>query len=146
MTNKKALKYRITKIFTTKFSITDIQEEVLEKLLNSDTELNIKIDISLNVETPKISIDVHSQLSNVAESTTLVEHTGRTLFFLEGLEDYYNKQNDAFELPDNLLIQLHSIAYTHARALLATEISSTIYKDKYFLPVINPSDLIKHLK
>jgi len=34
------------------------------------------------------------------------------------------------------------IAFSHAQALLATELNPTIFSNKYFLPVIDPKTLL----
>ncbi len=73
----------------------------------------------------------------------LVEHNGRTSFFIQGLEKTKNESNGGFDLPNELLVQIHGIAYSHARALLANDLSSTSFRDKYFLPVVNPEELLK---
>lgn len=150
MANKKQIQlgYKITKIQTTKFSFTDIEENKLIKLTNDPKGLGININVSLNIDikTTTINMDVQTKLFVTESKEPLVEHTGRTVYFIEGLEKIYNKEADAYDFPDALLIQLYGIAYTHSRALLAIEISPTCYRDKYFLPVINPADLLQKKK
>lgn len=139
------LGYRIDKIQTTKFSFEDLAEEKLNELLNDSKGLgvNVNVSLSINGEKSTITINVLTQLTITETKTNLVEHSGRTVYFVVGLENAYNKEADAYDLPDAFLIQLYGIAYTHSRALLATEIGSTCYRDKYFLPVINPASLLE---
>lgn len=72
----------------------------------------------------------------------LVEHTGRTSFYVEGLEKFFKEKDSTYDLPNIFMIQILGIAYTHARALLSVEISPTIYRDNYFLPVVDPANLL----
>jgi len=138
------LGFKIVKIQTTKFSFTDIEENKLVELINDPNGLGININIALNIDSEKstIAMDVQTDLFNNESKQSLVEHIGRTVYFVDGLEKTYNKEANAYDLPDVLLIQLYSIAYTHSRAMLSNEISPTCYRDKYFLPVINPAALL----
>jgi len=137
--------YRIIKIHTSKFSFEDLNEESVEKLFNTPNLLAVNMNTILNIDKEKstITIDIGTGLTEKQNNQILIEHSGRTIYHVKGLESVYNKEKDYYDIPDGLLLQLYSMSYSHARALLATEISPTIYKDKYFLPVINPNDLIK---
>ncbi|MDD3721601.1 MAG: hypothetical protein PHW92_03805 [Lutibacter sp.] len=137
--------YRIIKIHTSKFSFEDLDEKSVEKLFNSTNLLAVNMTTMLNIDKEKstITIDIGTALTEKGNNRTLIEHSGRTIYHVQGLKNVYNKGKDYFDIPDGFLIQLYSLAYSHSRALLATEISPTIFKDKYFLPVINPIDLIK---
>jgi hypothetical protein len=136
--------YRVETIQTVKFSFEDISEEELNKLMSDPKGLLIDVNIHTNInkESSTITLDVSTNLFKSNDNTLLVHHTGRTSYYIDGLEKTANTNNTSFDLPNNLLIQLYSIAYTHARALLSVEISPTTYRNKYFLPVINPNSLI----
>lgn len=140
--------YRIGKIHSTKFSFTDISDEKVNNLFNSEDSLGVNISVSMSIknEDSSIVIDISSQLMDNTEGNVLIEHTGRTVYFIKGLEKVFNSKNDSFDLPSELLLQLLSIAYTHSRALLASEISPTCYHEKYFLPVIDPRNLIDMIR
>ena len=66
------------------------------------------------------------------------------MYKIEGLEQTYVDKKDSFDLPDNLIVQLFSISFTHARALLSIELSPTIYKNRYFLPIIDPTSILNN--
>ena len=136
--------YRIIKILTSKFSFEEIDEEELNELISTPNGLTVDMNISLNInkETNDMIIDVSTVLLNTNDKKTLIHHVGRTSFNVKDLDKVFNEKTNAFDLPDDLLIQLYSISYTHSRALLATELNSTIYKEKYFLPVVNPQIFI----
>lgn len=144
-TKKDNLGYRISQIHTLKFSFKDIELDRLNQLFEEQNNLALNTKTSLNIDKEKsiITIDINTNLFDKNNDEILVEHSGRTVYQVKGLEAVYNAQENNFDIPDGFIVQLFSIAYSHARALLATEISPTIYKDKYILPVIDPSSLLK---
>ena len=136
--------YRITKIQSTKFSFVDTNEEILDELFASKkAAININLTAHIDAFKSTMTIDISSALFNTIDNEMLVEHNGRTSFFIRGLEKTKNETNGGFDLPNELLVQIHGIAYSHARALLASDLSSTCFRDKYFLPVVNPEELLK---
>jgi len=139
------LEYRIVKIQTTKFSFLEIDEENANKLFESEDLLSVNLGVSINIDNEKstLSIDINTVLFDKNSNKTIVEHTGKTTFELRGLTEIYNKESDSFDIPDGLIVQLYAISYSHARALLATELNPTIFKEKFFLPVIDPTNIIK---
>lgn len=139
--------YRIAKIHTIKFGFKDIPPERVLELFGAPDALGVNINVGVQVDRDKsnITIDVSSDLMDNTDNSVLINHTGRTVFFIQGLEQTFNVEKNAFDLPDPLLVQIYGIAYTHARALLATEISPTCYHERYFLPVIDPSKLVQQI-
>lgn len=144
-TNKDNIGYRISQIHSLKFSFKDIEIERLNQIFETQNALALNTSTSFNIDKEKstIIIDINTQLVDNEKENVLVEHSGRTVYIVKGLDSVYNEDENNFDLPDGLVIQLFSIAYSHARALLATEISPTIYKDKYMLPVIDPRVFLK---
>lgn len=139
------LRYKVVKINTLKFIFEEIDEGNFVKLFNDNSDLlivNLSTEISFDIKKSTISIDINTKLINQESKAELIKHSGRTTFMVEGLDKTYNKKEDYYDIPDELIIQLYGLAYSHSRALLTIEISPTIYKDKYFLPVINPSNFI----
>jgi len=139
--------YRIGKIHSIKFSFSDISDKQISTLFTSKDSLGVNIGVAMSIKNEDSSIvfDISSQLIDKLNESILVEHVGRTVYFIRGLEDVYSSEQDAYDLPSEFLLQLLSIAYTHSRALLASEISPTCYHEKYFLPVIDPRDLLEML-
>lgn len=142
---KDNLGYRISKIYTLKFSFKEIELDRLDQLFENQNSLAVNTKTSLNIDREKstISMDINTILIDKNTDEFLVEHSGRTVFEVKGLEDLYVATDDNFDIPDRFITQLFSLAYSHARAILATEISPTIYKDKYILQVIDISQLLK---
>ena len=139
--------YRIGKIHSIKFSFSDISDKQISTLFTSKDSLGVNIGVAMSIKNEDSSIvfDISSQLIDKLNESILVEHVGRTVYFIRGLEDVYSSEQDAYDLPSEFLLQLLSIAYTHSRALSASEISPTCYHEKYFLPVIDPRDLLEML-
>ena len=135
------IKYRIVKILSVKFNFEDLREETIEKLFATKDalDLNITTDFKIEKEPSTITIDISTNLLNKQDESAIIVHTGRTMFHLVGLDKAYKKETDSFVLPDNLTAQLYSLAYSHSRALLAAELNPTLYRDKYFLPVLDAS-------
>lgn len=140
---KVQFEYKITKIQTIKFSFEDIEENLINLLFDSKSGLGISINSNygVNGEDSSIIIDIHTQLLRNEDRKVLVEHIGRTKYRVNGLEKVYDAEADLYNIPDGFFILISSIAFSHARALLSVEISSTCYKDKYFLPIINPTEV-----
>ncbi|TDO03148.1 hypothetical protein [Sunxiuqinia elliptica] len=137
--------YRIIKIHSVKFNFEDYNEDIIDELFRAEDALGLYINTSLKIdkENSIITIDIATKLVNNNDDKTIISHTGRTSYHVKGLDKVYDIEPDSFDLPDDFTIQLYSLAYSHSRALLSTELSPTNYRDKYFLPVINPSQFIK---
>lgn len=145
MKNKEVnIGYKIDRIMTTKFSFNELENENLDELFTNDNRLKINLNVNFNIskENSSISFEIESTLVDSLNNIDIIYHKGKTEFGIEGLEQTYRKEDESYDLPDNLIIQLYGISYTHARALLTTELSPTIYKNRYFLPVIDPSSII----
>ncbi len=141
------LSYRIAQIYTLEFSFKDLDRATLEKFFDTPNSLALgtQTKVDINRKESNITIDIRTKLfEKEKEINVLVDHTGRTVFNIRGLEQVFNMEENTFELPDAFMAQLFGLAYSHARALLAVEISPTIYKDKYLLPVINPHSFLSN--
>lgn len=138
------LRYRISKITTTKFFSIDIDEEEANLIFEenqSSLELNVGMGISL--EKSEIFLEVSSVLRHRETQEIVIEHVGKTVFSVLGLKNTYREEGQTFDLPDGFVVQLYTLAYSHSRALLTTELSKTVFKDKLFLPVIDPKKIIQ---
>lgn len=141
------LGYKIIKIQTLKFDFKEVDSAIIENLFldENPVQINIKFNINFNKIKSEITIDVINYLAETNNSN-YVSHSGRTIFKVIGLDEFYDKENNTFQLPDNFMVQLLSISFSHCRALLAVELSSTNFKDKYFLPVVDPLIMFKNIK
>lgn len=137
------IEYRIKKIYTTSYAVEDLPEEELTGLFRTgNSNLNIGSNINFDKEKSTITIDIKSSLTKKGAKKDLVSHTGRTVFFIQNLEKLFNTEEDSYKLPNNFLLQLLGISFSHSRALLATELQSTPYAEKFILPVVNPKILL----
>jgi len=139
--------YRATDILTTKFVYNQIDDSALDNLFNNLKDIGFSISTTSNVdiENSKLIIDITTILKDKSNNEMLVEHTARTIYVIENLKEGINSNNEEVDLPTVLLQQMYGIAFSHARALLAVEISPTNFKGKYVLPIIDPALLIKDL-
>jgi len=142
------INYRIIKIQSIKFNFEDYSEKVIDELFSTKDSLSLNLNTALKFDhdTSTVTIDIASNLINNSNKSIIISHTGRTSFHLQELDKVYNKEADSYKLPNGLIVQLYSLAYTHARALLASELNSTSFRDKYFLPIIDPSQFIRNKK
>ena len=143
MSKEVKIGYRVLKIHTKSFSVDDISEEQLDSLFNNGNSiLNIGSNINFNNDKSTITVDIQTSLTQKGENKQIIAHSGRTVFFIQELEKLYNTKEDSYDLPNNFILQLLGISFSHSRALLATELQSTVYADKFTLPVVNPSILL----
>ena len=143
--SRKEIGYKVVKINTTKFSFKEIEYQLVDEIFNNKDILAIELEVGLGIEKDKsqIFLEINTTLTDKKTDDILVAHTGKTTYSIQGLDSTYKTGGESFDLPDELVIQLYSLAYSHARALLSVELNSTVFKDKFYLPVIDPSNIIK---
>lgn len=140
--------YKIIKIHTTRFTFEDLEEGHVHELFSTPQNLGFSMTMGIifNLKASVLTIHIDTKLIEKENNNSLIDHSARTSYAIRELNRFVHikdKKERTYHIPEELLVELFSTAYTHARALLATEISPTIYKDKYFLPVIDPADVIK---
>lgn len=147
MENDSFIAYRVKQIQTLKFSFEEVNPEILPKIfVEESTGLNISIDTSIRInrEESLVSISMATKLTHPSfKKKTLIYHFGRTSFEVQNLTAFFDEEKDDYSFPNEFMIQILGLSYTHCRALIAIEIGPTIYKDYFMLPVIDPSELIK---
>ncbi|WP_121966539.1 hypothetical protein [Myroides sp. N17-2] len=134
------LGYKITKIQSTKFEFKEIEEEKIKVVFFDNESLRVDMGVQIQVDNEKSIVTIHIE-TNVVEKETedsLIKHTGITSFIINGLDEMLNKEDDSYDFPPEFLVQLYSLSHSHARALLASKLSSTVYRDKFFLPIVDP--------
>ena len=136
--------YRIIKIHTTSYSVKDLEEEedIYKLFQEGNSRLNIGSSINFDQNKSTLTIDIETKLGKKGLKKDLITHTGRTVFLVQDLEKLFNPEENSYNLPDNFLLQLLGISFSHSRALLATELKSTAYAEKFILPVVNPKILL----
>lgn len=141
--------YKILKIYTSKFNFTEeLTDEDIDKLiLKNKIEISINTNINL-VSDEELVIDIIAKFKNTETDIVLIEHSGRTCFGLNGVpkgKETDDKTQD-YNLPRDLVAQLFSLAYSHSRVLLVNELNPTVFKFKFFLPIISGDKISKILK
>ena len=92
--------YRILKIHTTKFSYEDSDSDEITKLLDDNEGLGINVNVSLNInkDESSITLDISTQLIKSNDKSILVNHTGRTVYFIGGLASTFIKDKNVYDL------------------------------------------------
>ena len=125
------------------YTVKDPEEGDLDLLFeDGNSRLNIGSSINFDQTKSTLTIDIKTALNKKGEKKTLISHTGRTVFYIKNLEELFNPEENSYNLPNNFLLQLLGISFSHSRALLATELKSTAYAEKFILPVVNPKILL----
>jgi len=142
--------FKVIKIATTGFSFNEPEDT---KSLEDGQELGVNLDVALNIETDSdidqrqlLTVIVTSEFFDKKNKVTLFSHKAKTVFAVEGLEemdDNVEGEDIGYKIPIDLMVMTQSLAFSHARALLATETSNTIYKD-FYLPLIDPAIFTKN--
>lgn len=142
--NEFNLGYKVAKIDTTKFSYSDLEEDEVAFLFENEDNLKVDLDVNIGIslERTEIFFEINTSLSNKENGESVITHTGKTTFSIQNLESTFNKDDEKFDLPDGLIVQLYSLSYSHARALLSVELNRTVYKDLFYLPVIDPTKIL----
>lgn len=138
---KNRFEYRIIKINTIRFSFSDLEEAYVNSLPDGQLKGELNVKINFDREKSTISFDIASTISDQDEP--VIQHVARTVYEVKGIDQLHTAEKDSFNVPDDLIVQLYAISFSHTRALFATELSPTVFKDKYFLPVIDPTDILK---
>ena len=139
-----SLGYKVSKINTTKFSYNDLEENQVINLFEKEENLKVNLDVNMGISLEKAEIffEINTSLSNRENNESIIIHRGKTTFSVQNLESTFNKEDEKFELPDGLIVQLYALSYSHARALLSVELNRTVYKDVFYLPVIDPTNIL----
>ena len=121
-----------------------LEEDKVALLFRKEENLKVNVDVnmSISLEKSEILFEVNTTLLNRENDETVFTHTGKTTFSIQNLKSTFNKEEEKFELPDNFMVQLYALSYSHARALLSVELTKTVYKDLFYLPVINPTIIL----
>lgn len=125
------------------FAVKEIKE--LEFFAKEDVnlhdafDLNYHVDISVRAAIEAIVVSVAADYLVKEDKTLFMKGRTATTFLIRNMANYSKKINDkeAIDLPDSLWITMFSVAFSHARALLAKSSSGTRY-GHMLMPLINP--------
>lgn len=136
------LAYGIIQIKTKELSIHEPDTFVFEHV-DVIGKVNFNIDVGMDF-TAEISFEIITEFIDNTTQEKLVSHVGLTKYSIINTESIISKEDKTLHMPDKLMVMFYSMAHTHARALLATELKTTIFKDKLFIPIIDPSAILKY--
>lgn len=129
--------YRITQIKTHKISIVEPDHVDFDNMTVSG-----KVNFSVTVSEDGIAdvlFDIVTEYIDIITKEVLISHTGRTKY--EAVNLPVSEDREMVNVPDKLLVMLYGMAHSHSRALLANDLQNTMYKDKVFTPVIDPTGI-----
>lgn len=133
------------------WAINGIKE--LEFFVDEEIEIGPSFDFNYTVEvTPnppenKLHLTILVRYTKKDGNVTFMRGKVKTTYLIKNLSSLTKKTADdkeAVDLPDQLWIALFSIAFTHARAILARSSAGTNYSHM-LLPAINPENEFKKL-
>ncbi len=112
-------------------------------------QVNFGYQVVLDIKVPEslVSFSIIATYVNAATNDVVLKSKSHTSFGIKDMESFTKKDEkgqDAVDLPDALWISLFSMAYSHARALLARSAGPTIFK-AFIIPPINPEAEFKKL-
>lgn len=131
-------------------SIREVQFSIDDNYKGDTADLKINLSATFNVDAPNdsIKVEVGSRFySEKDQEVSLIDFRCVTDFGVSSLKEFERtraEENAVTNLPQELLTTLLSIAFSHARAMLAIKTAGTKYSDT-LLPIINPNDIIYHM-
>lgn len=130
--------YRITQIKTHKISIIEPDYVDFENMTVSG-QVNFSVTV-LEDDIADVLFDIVTEYIDIKTKEVLISHTGRTKY--EAVNIPVSEDRERVNIPDQLLVMLYAMAHSHSRALLASDLQNTTYKDKVFTPVIDPKGIL----
>jgi hypothetical protein len=139
---EKELLYKILSIKDLGFSLNEASPAP-----DSDPIVYINVGFSLDIPAGVMSFVV----TTVAHSSTdigTVYYSAKvkTEYFILNLKDFLVGEGEAqvFNIPDPFGISVLSMAITHARAIQAKNLASSVYSES-IMPIVNPTEMWRNL-
>lgn len=134
------LAYAVTQIKTKSLTINE-SDEFITDTIDVLGQVALRIDVVPDF-TAEITFEINSEFINNITKEILVSHLGVTKFKLINAQSIFSLDSSTLHMPDQLLVTLYAMAHTHARALLAADLKNSIFKDKLFIPIIDPKVIL----
>jgi preprotein translocase subunit SecB len=125
------------------WSILEIKETeffVDESAKPGQVNFSYQVVLDIKVAASSVSFSIIATYVNATTNEVILKSKSHTSYGIKNMESFTikdEKGQDAVDLPDALWISLFSMAYSHARAMMARSAGSTIFKT-LVLPPINP--------
>jgi hypothetical protein len=124
----------------------------IEFIINEGVELanpnvaNIGFEVTTNINLNDTMVEIllTATFSDMAQGNVFMKIKTSNVFLVLELAQFHSPENNAFNIPDNVLVTLLSLSISHTRALLAKNALGTKFADIY-IPIVNPSEVLKQL-
>jgi hypothetical protein len=124
----------------------------IEFIVNEGVELanpniaNISFEVTTNINLNDTSVEMllTAIFSDTAQGNVFMRIKTSNVFLVLELAQFHSPENNAFNIPDNVLVTLLSLSISHTRALLAKNALGTKFAELY-IPIVNPSEVLKQL-
>ena len=137
---RKQIHWSILEIKETEFFVDDSAKP-------GQVNFGYQVVLDIKVAESLVSFSIIATYVNATTNEVVLKSKSFTSFRIKNMESFTKKDEkgqDAVDLPDELWIALFSMAYSHARALLAKSAGPTIFKT-LIIPPINPESEFKKL-
>ena len=130
-----------------KFFENDPDEIKFDENKKNEVNTVIHTEIEVNIINQTIGITLEIYLKSIVDTDIdLFGIKTRHLYKIKNIESIVKKvENDNFNIPDNFLATLISIAYSGTRGMLVILITNNKYR-KIFLPLVQPTKLLPKKK
>ena len=118
--------------------------ESLELQPDAQVNINFQVTTNFNLEDNTVEILLTAQFIEITASIALLKIKTSNVFFVNELADFYNPQNQTYDIPDNIMVTILSLSVSHTRALLAKNAQGTKFAG-FYIPIVNPTDLFNQL-
>jgi len=135
--------FGLIEIEKVKFYENDPDEIGFDDVAKNKIKTGIHTELEINVDKATIGIILEITFSHSENSTNnLYGIKTKHTYKIKNISEIVKKVNDdGFNIPDQLLITLISIAYSGTRGMLAVLVTNEKYK-KIILPIVNPKKLL----
>lgn len=142
------LNFRILEITSLQFKAKELNEDDLELLFGNPEPVNVDLhtELLLDDEDCTLTIDINTVFSRSDTKEELISHSGRTTYLLYNIETVYTKENNTYNVPEPVAIQLIGLAIAHVRAAIMNELGPDKHNDRFIVPVIKNDRLLSTMR
>ncbi len=135
----KQIAYKYTSIYLLWSRVAEPEIDDIGEAI-SNQKINIRTETAFDTENNFCFIDLTIIVNSSIDKVELINVKLRNSFEIKGInaQDIENKENK------ELFTTLASLSYSTSRGYLAATLSNYRFKEKIFLPVIDPSKLLEN--
>ncbi|MBI5540312.1 MAG: hypothetical protein HY951_09665 [Bacteroidia bacterium] len=126
--------------------IKDVEFFIDEQVdLNDSTQITLGFELKTNINPIENTVELllAAIYSLQSENKVIMKIRTSNIFLIPELATL-KKEENVFDIPDDILTTMLSLSITHTRALLAKNAVGTKFAD-LILPIVNPTDMFKQL-